>query len=82
MDSKTRALLTKILNEPSFRAELQANPVTALQSVQIAVSLAEVPKPVNLPSDDEIRALLVLDKPLERLQACLVPMIVCGWPKP
>ena len=82
MDNQTRTFLTRILNEPSFRTLAQQDPLKAFASVGLTVKASDVPKPVSLPSDEEIRALLVLDKPLERLKACLQPMIVCGWPKP
>jgi hypothetical protein len=82
VDNKTRAFLNKILSDPMFRDQVEKDPVTALGSVGITVNSADLPKPINLPSDEEIRALLVLDKPLERLKLCESPLTVCGWPKP
>jgi hypothetical protein len=80
VDNKTRTFLTRILNEPSFRALAQKDPVKALSDVGITAKAAELPKPISLPNDEEIRALLVLDKPLERLNSCLIVFNVCGWP--
>jgi len=80
MDSKTRTFLTRILKEPSFRALAQKDPVKALYEVGIAAKAADLPKPISLPNDEEIEALLVLDKPLEKLKSCLIVFNVCGWP--
>ena len=80
MDNSTRTFLTKILSEPGFRELAQKDPVKALGTVGIVATAAELPKPISLPNDDEIRALLVLDKPLERLKSCLIVFNVCGWP--
>ena len=82
MDSKTRAFLTKILEEPSFRELAEKDPVKALADVGISETRDELPKQINLPSNDEIEALLLLDKPLERLKSCLSVFHVCGWPNP
>ena len=80
MDKSTREFLTRILNEPSFRALAQKDPVKALADVGIVADAGQLPKPISLPNDEEIRALLVLDKPLERLNSCLIVFNVCGWP--
>ncbi len=82
MDSKTRAFLTKILKEPSFRELAEKDTVQALADVGISATREELPKQINLPSNDEIEALLLLDKPLERLKSCLSVFHVCGWPNP
>jgi hypothetical protein len=80
MDSNTRRFLTRILNEPAYRTLAQHDPVKALAEVNITAKADELPKPISLPNDEEIRALLVLDKPLEKLKSCLIVFNVCGWP--
>jgi hypothetical protein len=82
MDSKMRDFLSRILNEPGFRAQVQKDPVKALTSLGVAVKPSDVPTPASLPSDEEIRALLVLEKHWERIKACYAWFIICGWPKP
>ena len=82
MDKETRALLNRILSDPHFRSELQKDPVKALGSVGITADPSKLPKPITLPSDDEIRALLVLEKNLDHLKLCFISHQVCSWPKP
>jgi hypothetical protein len=75
-----RDFLTRILNEPGFRAQVQKDPVKALTSMGVKPS--DVPASVSLPSDEEIRALLVLEKHWEHVKACYAWFVICGWPKP
>lgn len=82
MDKQMRDFLTRILNEPGFRAHVQKDPGGALGTYKITENLANLPKPVRLPSDEEIRALLVLEKSWDHLKACYAWFVLCGWPKP
>lgn len=84
MESQQRDFLTRILNDPKFRARVEKDPVEALKAMNITVDPADVPKvpkPVRLPTDEEIRAILLLDKNLDYLKSCFSFFSVCGWPK-
>ncbi len=85
MDKEMRDFLTRILNEPGFRALARNDPVKAMADVGYKVppaEVAKVPKPASLPSDEEIRAFLVLEKNWDKAKACLIWHNICGWPKP
>lgn len=82
MDPVTVALLTRILNDPSFRSWLQNDPAAALADAGVTVSLTSIPSPISLPSDDEIRAILALVPAWDLIQGCLSPLNVVGWQKP
>ena len=82
MDKAMRDFLTRILNEPGFRAHVQKDPLGAISSVGGTATAAGLPKQIRLPSDEEIRALLVLEKQWDHLKACYAWFVLCGWPKP
>jgi hypothetical protein len=84
MEKPMRDFLSRILNDQAFRAKVEQDPVKALESIGIHVDpldLPKVPKPVTLPSAEQIRAILVLDKDLDYLKSCFSFFSVCGWPK-
>ena len=80
MDPKMRDFLDRMLNEPGFRAKVQKDPVKTLTSMGLKPS--DVPASVSLPSDEEIRALLVLEKVWDDIKSCHAWHKLCGWPKP
>ena len=82
MEKKMRDFLTRILNEPGYRAQVQKDPVKILTSLGVKVKSGDVSTPASLPSDEEIRALLVLEKSWERAKECFAWFVICGWPKP
>ena len=84
MNNELRSFLTKILNDKKYRAQVEKEPEKTLTSLGVQVRPGQVPTPARLPSDDEIRALLVLDKAMERFPngGCLSWFVICGWPKP
>ena len=84
MDSKARDFLTRILNDKKYRAQVEKEPEKTLGSLGVTVKPGDIPTPARLPSDEEIRALLVLDKAMERFPngGCLSWFVICGWPKP
>ena len=85
VDPQMLEFLNRILNEAGFRDLAQKDPVKAMASVGYKVPPAElknVPKQVVLPSDEDIRALLVLAKRWDKIKVCFVWFMICGWPKP
>ena len=86
MEKETLEFLSRILNKPGFRALAEKDPVKAMKEVGYNVppaELANVPKPATLPSDEEVRALLVLAKHWDNLEEYnYVWFFICGWPKP
>jgi len=83
MEPDVRKLLDKILNDSKFRGQLQNDPVKALRDNNISYDPAKLPKPpLTLPSDEEIRALLALDRHWGYAKECQSVQHICGWPKP
>jgi len=82
MKPELRAFLTKILADPNFRKQVEKDPVGTLGSYKTGENLANLPKPFRLPSDEEIRALLSLEKSWEHAKMCYAWFVICGWPKP
>jgi hypothetical protein len=82
MDDKMRNFLNRLVNDAAFRAQAENEPVKAFNTAGIAVKPGDVQSPASLPSNDEIRALLALDKHWDYAKGCQSPSHICKWPKP
>ena len=82
MDDKMRKFLNRIVNDAAFRTQAEKEPANAFKAAGIDVKPGEVQAPASLPSNDEIRGLLALDKHWDYAKGCQSPSHICKWPKP
>jgi hypothetical protein len=81
MDLETRKFLQRIVDEPGFRALVEKDPMAQLASMKVPLPTGTVLKPpFKLPSNEEIRALLLLEPNLHHIiKDCHSVISVCGW---
>lgn len=78
ISSEINAVLDKLLNDDSFRAELLRDPVSTLASIGVAVDPSQVPAERSLPSKEIVSADQIAVSSKLESSLGMVPFIMYG----